>query len=90
MTPAENEISLTLAGLSQTNQNDLLVDSSRLLALSVEEAEEVEAAEEEAVAVAVAEEGVTIPTTTLTPSPPRLQMGNSTGRNQQYSQEIGR
>ena len=77
-----------LAGPSQTNQNNLLVDSSKLPALSAEEevaAEAVEAAE-----VAEEVEGATILTTTPMPSLPRLQMGSSMGKSQQYSQEIER
>ena len=78
-----------LASLFPMNQNDLLVGSSRLLALSA--AEEAEEAEEagEAEEVEGAEE-VMILTTTPTPSLPKPRMGSSMGKNQQYSQETER
>ena len=75
-----------LASPSQTNQNNLLVDSSRPPALSTEEVAEEEAEEE----AAEEAEGVTILMMTLTPSPPRLQMGNSMEKNPQYSRETER
>ena len=66
------------------NQNDLLVSSSRLLVLSTtKEAEEVEVEEAEAEG---AEEVMTL-MTTPTPLLPKLRMGSSMGKNQQYSQE---
>ena len=82
----ENETSPTLAGPSQTNQNNLLVDSSRLLALFVEKDMAVEAVEAAEAAEEV--EGAMILTTTPTPLLPKLQTENSTGKNPQFSQEI--
>ena len=82
-----------LVGPSQMNQNNPLVDSSKLLASSIEQAEEEEVEEEaeeaaEEVVEAAGEE--TILTTTPTPLPPKPQTENLTGRNQPYSQEIER
>ena len=84
------------------NQNNLLVDyfkppvsSAAVEAVEEEveaaevEAAEVEAAEVEAVEVEEAE-GATTLMTTPTPSLHKPQMGNSTERNQQYSQGIER
>ena len=83
------------AGPSQTNQNNLLVDSSKLPASSIEEAEEAEEAEEveeavEAVEAEAEAEEITTPMMTPMPSLLKPQMGSSTGRSQQYSQEIGK
>ena len=69
-----------LAGPSQTNWSNLLVNSSKLPALSAAAEEAEEAEEEEA-------EGVMILTTTPMPLLPRLQMGSSTGKSPRYSQE---
>ena len=79
----ERETSPTLAGPSQMNQNNLLVDFSKCRDLSTEE--EVEAVEAE---VAEEEAGMT-PTQMMTPMPlpPRPQTESSMVKNQQSLQE---